>query len=611
MDDSYDSEISDNDFSYVLGSKSSITPSHPPPEFIYQLWQTFIDRVNPLTKVIHVPTLQHAIDKAVADMQHIPKGFEALMFAIYSTAVVSLTNEECEEMLGETRAALLPRYTAATKGALYRARFMSSTSIVVIQALLLHLLSIRDSYEPRAVWSLTGVAIRIAEGMGMGLDGTLLGLSPFEIEIRRRIWWQIKMHDFRAAELSGQSKMRHLDVSETTPKHPTNVNDSELYPAMSQPPVGSTKPTEMIWCMFRSDLASFAATQKSKAQSLAKTGATSEEYSAVDDVAMKDDFIKLLIDMIETKYLRFCDPSLPLQLMTLLGARITTNLMTFRSHHPRRWANLDQVPESEQRLVWSTVIQLLEQYSMLQSNPQLRPFAWNVPYFIQWEAVIHVLDTLRVKPTHIDANRAWKLIDALYENNSEILLSTNRPIFVVVGNVCLKAFDVRPIGSNQANRPPSGPPAYITKLREQRESATARRELSLSRRNGQDGRTTGERLAVAGASTVAPDANRSQEDEFSGPPLQKNPAPSQAFSLPRESLRNGDDAFWLSDALDDELLTGGAPDMMNLDTDAILAQDSYWLDPPNAGEVTDWAQWDTWFGNADPVRPSAGVPRPQ
>ncbi|KAL8738249.1 MAG: hypothetical protein Q9181_000929 [Wetmoreana brouardii] len=175
-----------------------------------------------------------AIEKATTNIEHIPRGFEALMFAIYSITVLSLTEDECKEILGETRATLLPRYVAATKAALPRARFMSSTSIVVLQALVLHILSIRDAYHPRAVWSLTGVVICIAEGMGMCLDGTLLGLSPFEAEIRRHIWWQLRMHDFRAAELSGQAKFRDFELDETAPKKPANVSDSDLYPAMPQ-----------------------------------------------------------------------------------------------------------------------------------------------------------------------------------------------------------------------------------------------------------------------------------------------------------------------------------------------------------------------------------------
>jgi Fungal specific transcription factor domain len=241
------------------------------------------------------------MEKAIANIEHIPRGFEALMFAIYSMAVVSLSEDKCKEMLGESRATLLPHYVAATKAALSRARFMSSTSIVVLQALVLHILSIRDVYEPRAVWSLTGVAIRVAEGMGMRLDGKLMGLSPFESEIRRRIWWQINLHDFRAAELCGQAKFRDFKLDETTPTKPANVNDSDLYPVMPRAPVESTRPTEMVWCMLRAELATFAAAQIAKMQKLSKAAlTTSEEFAAMDDLKRKDTFIQELEDTIET-----------------------------------------------------------------------------------------------------------------------------------------------------------------------------------------------------------------------------------------------------------------------------------------------------------------------
>ena len=377
-------------------------------------------------KLVHVPSMQTAIEKAVSDIDHIPNAFEALMFAIYSMAVLSLSSNECKERMKESRAVLHRRYVAATKIALSRAKFMSSTSIVVLQAFVLHIFSIRDSYDPRAVWSLTGAAIRVAEGMGMRLDGTLLGLSPFETEIHRRVWWQLKMHDFRAAELSGQAKFRDFDIGENTPKRPANVNDSDLDPAMTQAPVESSRPTEMLWFMFRSELAAFAASQKVTMQKQGKNVLTSDEYIAMDDLKTKDEFIKKLEDLIETKYLRFCDPSQPLQFLTLVGARYASNVVRLMAHHPRRWAKLEHVPASEQNAVWTVVIQLMEQFNMLQSNPQIRCFAWSASYFIQWHAVIHVLDTLRADPLHPDSVKAWKLIGNLYENNSELMLNMKK-----------------------------------------------------------------------------------------------------------------------------------------------------------------------------------------
>ena len=599
--------MSHDDFAYVLGwATPNTTLLHPPSQIIRQLWQIFVEKVNPLFKIIHVPSLQPALEKAITNIEQIPRGFEALMFAIYSMAVTSLTKDECKEKLGESQASLRRRYVTATKAALSRARFMSTTSIVVLQALLLHIFSIRDNHEPRAIWSLTGAMIRIADGMGMQLDGSLLGLSPFETELRRRIWWQIKMHDFRAAELGGQAKLRYFEVDDTTPKKPANVNDSDLHPTMLQAPHESTKATEMIWVMFRSELANFAASQKVKMQKKGKAMFSSEEYPAMDDLKMKDEFISKLEDMLEAKYLRFCDPSQPLQFLTLVMGRASINLMRFLSHHPRRWAKLDKVPASEQDYVWNVTLQLLEHYRIVQTNPQLHLFAWNTPYFIQWHAVIHMLDTLRADPLHLDAAKAWGLIDALYENNSEMLLSTNRPIFVAVGNLCLKAFNARVAALTREDKQLSDPPEYIAKLQEQRQAAKARRG-TVSAKIREQGNHYGEKRSIAKETDVACQATTSTSTPMSTETLVDNQpqhysVPAQQADPVHESIWTGDDAYWLKDAMDDCVFTSGPTDAIDQDMDAILAQDA-WFDTPNS-EGIDWAQWDAWQGNVEPVRPN-------
>ena len=520
------------------------------------------------------------------------------MFAMYSMAILSLKEDECKGLVGETRTILLPRYVAATKVALSRARFMSSNSILVLQALVLHILSIRDFYEPRALWSLTGVAIRNAESLGLRLDGTLLGLSPFETEIRRRIWWQLKMHDFRAAELCGQTKFRGFELNDTTPKRPANVNDSDLWPAMPQAPAESAKPTEMIWCMLRTELVSFATTQTARINKQGKRMFTTEEFSAMNDLKIKDVFIKELEDNIETKYLRFCDPSQPLHLMTLLGARMSLNLIRFLAHHPRRWASLDKVPRSEQDFVWNAVIQLLEQYNMMQSSPQLRCLAWNVPYFIQWQAVIHILDTLRANALHEDAVKAWRLIDALYKHNSDILLSVKKPIFAAVGNLCLKAFNARVTALKKEKRSLSDPPDYITKLRELREAAKARREAMITRIKGQESLDNGKKISTTThAEATWPNANLGSAEALVEAQPQQYRVTTQQANPVLGTTRNEDDAFWLNNIVQDGTLTDGA-DMFDLNMDANPTQ-YYWFDTPNSDKVIDWAQWDALLGNVD------------
>ncbi|KAI9891748.1 MAG: hypothetical protein M1814_002498 [Vezdaea aestivalis] len=589
----------DNKFYHIINCRMpSVKLSYPSVETSRLLWRAFVENVNPLSKVVHIPTLEPAIEKAITQTSQVPKGFEALMFAIYSVAIISLTETQCKETLGESRSVLLSHYVEVTKVALSRAKFMSTTSLVVLQALFLHIVSIRDSEDPRAVWSLTGTAIRIAEGMGMRLDGSLLGLSPFETEIRRRIWWQIKMHDFRAAELCGQAKFRDFGQDETTPKPPANVNDSDLYPTMAQPAPDLTRPTEMQWCVFRSDLANFASNQKSRMNKMGKSAFSSEEYAALDDLNMKDGFIKTIEDMIETKHLRFCDPCQPLQLLTLVGARAATNLIRFIAHHPRRWATMSHVAASEQQFVWNVVLQLLEQYDMMQSNPQLQRFSWSVPYFIQWHAIIHVLDTLRAAPQHPEAAKAWRLIEALYRNNSDMLLGTERPIFLAVGNLCLKAFDARAAFSNLDDWQGFRTPDFVVKLRHRREAAKERRKAAVHK-----GMPNADAPQVQQESTSLDIEMTGSErsprlSETIAPPVpQRNLAPMHG------STWTADDIFWLKDTTDHQFGAGGSTDQFDIDPDTVLAQGE-WLMRPDS-DFIDWERWDAWLGNGEPARMTA------
>ena len=172
MEDSSDiseeEAISDNSgFALLRHTHTGGRPRHPSIDRIHQLWETFVSNVDPLTKVVHVPSLRPMIEKAADSSGVIPRALEALMFAIYGSAVMSLSRNECEQRFTEPRERLLSQYISATETALSRAKVMETTSIVVLQALVIHLITTRDIYTPRANWTITGAAVRIAQGMGL------------------------------------------------------------------------------------------------------------------------------------------------------------------------------------------------------------------------------------------------------------------------------------------------------------------------------------------------------------------------------------------------------------------------------------------------------------
>ena len=123
----------------VGGATSSVANSHPSAIQIFQLWQVYINNVNPLLKITHVPTMQAQVISAGANTAKIPKPLEVLMFGIYFIAITSMTDSEVQSTFGEDQNVLLSKFHTATQQALVNAGFMRTNELMVLQAYLLYL----------------------------------------------------------------------------------------------------------------------------------------------------------------------------------------------------------------------------------------------------------------------------------------------------------------------------------------------------------------------------------------------------------------------------------------------------------------------------------------
>jgi hypothetical protein len=599
--DASDQEVLDDDSGFVLlgQSKTNTGSPHPPPERILQLWQIFVENVNPLTKVVHVPTLRPAMENAARNTRTIPRNFEALMFAIYSMAVMSLKDDECREMLCEARKTLLLRYITATKVALSRANFMGTTSLIVLQALLVYIFAVQYIYKPCMVWSLSGVAIRIAQRMGLDQDGVHLGLPAFETEIRRRIWWVLRLHDSRTAELCGLAKFRDMDTDAESTKWPSNVNDDQLYPGMTSLPAETVGLTDSSFLTLRFEFTSLIVASVARFRQSGKSARHWETHLLSDDVASITKGFPKLEERIETKYLRYCDPSQPLHLMVMIVGRYAMNVARFMTHHPRRWASIEQTPVAERELVWTISVNLLEQYNMVRSNSQIEQFAWHAAYLMHWHSFIHLLDTLRVSPLVDDSDKVWKLIGTTYKNSPSMIFATKEPINAAVGNLCLKAYSAREIAlqDRRVSLPPV--PDFILKLRHQHEIADARRQ-ARDARISQLGISTGYRQANVSDKGPRPDEGAvGSSDALESAHLQGGTA-SHMPRLSQTGEATEDDPFWFFNRFDDSQ-PGTFNHVMDMDVDFMLPQD-YGVGGSDAPNVT-WDQWDAWLTDSRMMLP--------
>lgn len=168
-----------------------------------RFWEIFKENVDPLVKIFHRPTTEKTLMEAVKDLDHISKPLEVMMFTIYFAAVTSLSDEECMNTTGIDKESALRKYRFGLEQAMARAGFLSTTELVIIQSFTLFLICVRRHDDTRFVWTMTGLLIRLAQALGLQRDGEQFGLSPYEVEMRRRLWWHIVHLDVRASEDHG------------------------------------------------------------------------------------------------------------------------------------------------------------------------------------------------------------------------------------------------------------------------------------------------------------------------------------------------------------------------------------------------------------------------
>ncbi|KAJ6157419.1 hypothetical protein N7470_005011 [Penicillium chermesinum] len=331
-DDLSDEELDETLMILAPGAENSRAGLHPNPVHIFKLWQTFLENVNPLIKILHTPTVQPQILDAMVDHEKMSRDLEALMFSMYCISLISLTAEEVAESFGESKKNLLRRFRKGAQFAFRNTSLLRTSSFMVLQAFILYILSLRAVSDPSSVWTLSGIAMRIAQRIGIHRDGAGYGLSPFDTEIRRRVWFQLVILDATSAQSCGVASSPMLPTSDSRP--PANVNDSDLDPLMKQPPSEKDGVTDMMFCLARSEFGKWLRRWSAADGSDPSNSPWASLASSSMSSRGKDEAVKELESLLEEKYLKYCDPSIPLHSVTIMMARSAILYTRLMIHHP-------------------------------------------------------------------------------------------------------------------------------------------------------------------------------------------------------------------------------------------------------------------------------------
>lgn len=396
---------------------------HPPPGQLTALFSSYEKNVDPMVRILHIPSLRKLVLSASANIDAIPSGnyVEALLFAMYYAAITSLTQEECLQKFHDGRNSLLARYRSGTESALSNADLLSTKEIGTLQALVIFLTAVRCNDDTMFSWTLFSVAVRLGHSLTLHHESTWSSISPFTREIRRRLWWQLIELDIRCLE-DRASDPFILDLSFNT-KKPLNINDDDMDPESMEPLVARKEFTEMTKSRVSHLVWEYAV----------RLGYTPpgredlEDPSDTSPLERKINMIEELEAMLEKEVLIHCDPANPIAWVTSVVIRLIGSRLRIAVYHPPLRDLRGMVQQYVSReLVLEAAVQNLEYGHLLGTEPAAAQWRWYFNTRVQWHALAATLAELCVQDKGPLVERAWKVVDLVFEDWAEHIADSRR-----------------------------------------------------------------------------------------------------------------------------------------------------------------------------------------
>ena len=302
--------------------------------------------------------------------------------------------------------------------------------------------------------------------MGLHRDGEELGLNPFDVQMRRRVFWQLLPLDGMSGQLSGTGIAISADSWDT--KQPLNINDEDIWPGMETPPVERHGATDMIFCLARTEIGKFH--QKVKPQ----LGNWSKFWESKDMPAIHSALAEVERTM-EEKYIRYCDFGIPIHCLAMAMARGALQAGRLRMRLGSAKAN---APTTEERMeTYNLCMKLLDLDLAVHENAALHRFDWHMKSFFQWDPLIWILNEVRREDTILNREEVWTKVAHIYKCHPELIAGKrgdlshpelnpgHRSIDIALGRLTVRSWDTTQEHQRQSSATERPEQSFITVLR--------------------------------------------------------------------------------------------------------------------------------------------------
>ncbi|KAE8372168.1 hypothetical protein BDV26DRAFT_286185 [Aspergillus bertholletiae] len=448
------------------GSHQLVTPPlsslhhhhYPEPRDALQLWAIYVKNVDPVLKVLHIPTAQSAIIATILDPMGSGKSMSALIFAISFAALTSMTEKDAAE-LSWNRAQLLERFKFGLNHILVGRELLDQPELPALQALAIFLTSLRVHETGRGVWVLNGIAIRLARSIGLHRDGGSLNLSPFESELRLRVWWHLCILDSRSPEDHGFELT--ADLLNHGPRLPLNVNDDQLYPSMEELPTESEEWSEMSFCI-----------GQIKVTRLLHPILGIRSKDTLGDIAAKRKTIDDYKNWLNSTLSSSSRPSYHLSHLAcqhyLTACKKMEFMLLIREEiYRERQGQLPSGRDYSTKPSFKAACDVLNSsYHLLQQSGVFSQYTWLFKIYTQWYALAYVLRCLGMSSCTPETDRVWDLVNDILHCATN--LDPSATSCTTIGNSsiwrCLCSLRAQALAARLAQKPHTDPDPLLPHL---------------------------------------------------------------------------------------------------------------------------------------------------
>ncbi|PYH45062.1 Zn(II)2Cys6 transcription factor [Aspergillus saccharolyticus JOP 1030-1] len=381
-----------------------------------QLCQVFLERVDPVVKILHRPSLCAFLLEGKPYLDYEPEHLAptALACAVYYAASCSLLEDECTRAFGVTKASLVAKYQGDVELALGRADYITTNDLTVLQAFVLFLVSLRSQDQSRRMWTLLSMALRIAQAQSLHLADPPFPVRPFERELRQRLWQAIGFLDILASMDRDTEPMMQAQWLQSHP--PTHINDEDISFDMQRSPADSPGFTDMTFTMI-----------VGKAHVITRLINFSDfTESSVSTLALRQ---QLVLDFQHTasKLLHHSQPDkAPFHWFTRLVAESIYACLQLIIIRPLKRTPRFIPPYVQGDRLLEFAVNILQNYHRRRDDPRTPPWLWVEFAFPPWHGLAVAIAELCVCENQAIMERFWPTVEQTFDRLGRLVADSKR-----------------------------------------------------------------------------------------------------------------------------------------------------------------------------------------